>query len=422
MTASAQRPADVPRTTMATLMLAVFTVSIGFSVVLPLLPFLIERLIGAESEAVQVSRHTGLLTAVYTLSLFLFAPMWGWLSDKRGPRGVLLIGLTGFASTMLIFSFVESLLAIYAERFLSGLFAAAVTPIAAAAVGNFATTEHGRARQLAFVSMAGIAGFLLGPILSVFMNRFATELFSIARPVGSVAVPLMATALLAFLVAIAVAFAVPGGKGPARVAKTKKAAVEKKTWLVPRLLILTFIVSSGIGVFEVGLALLGKQELGFTPYQIALMFSECSLVMFVMQAIVFSPRFKPDMTRWLIAPSLAVLAAALFSIPCASDFTLMLVAIGAVAASAGILSPILIYWISAKAGSAQGWELGKQTAAASLGVTVGSAAGGLLFNLAAFPGASFILTAGLAALGFLLSLGLPHLLVTANAPLREKAA
>jgi hypothetical protein len=89
----------------------------------------------------------------------------------------------------------------------------------------------------------------------------------------------------------------------------------------------------------------------------------------------------------------------------------MLVVIGAVAASAGVLSPILTYWISAKAGSAQGWELGRQTAAASLGVTLGSAAGGLLFNVAALPGASFALTAGLTVLGFLLSLGLPHLLV-----------
>jgi predicted MFS family arabinose efflux permease len=101
-------------------------------------------------------------------------------------------------------------------------------------------------------------------------------------------------------------------------------------------------------------------------------------------------------------------------VPWASNFTLMLVAIGAVAASAGILSPILTYWISAKAGSAQGWELGKQTAAASLGVTVGSVAGGFLFNLAALPGASFILTAGLATLGFLISLRLPHSLVPPN--------
>ena len=77
-----------------------------------------------------------------------------------------------------------------------------------------------------------------------------------------------------------------------------------------------------------------------------------------------------------------MLTAGLFLVPWASDFASMLVVIGAVAASAGILSPILTYWISAKAGSVQGWELGKQTAAASLGGTVGSAAGGLLFNIA----------------------------------------
>ena len=411
MRADTERTPGVSVSTMAALMLAVFTVSIGYGVVLPLLPYLIERLLGAGVEAAQVSRHTGLLTAVYTLSLFLFAPMWGRLSDRHGPRGVLLVGLLGFGVTMLVFSFVESLTAIYAERFLSGMFAAAVTPVAAAAIGKFTTTEHGRARRLSFVSMAGIAGFLLGPMLGVFITRFAANFFTIEMRAGSVAIPLAATALLAFLVAVAVAFGVPSGEDHDLSQETAGAPVDKTAWLVPKLLILTFIASAGIGVFEVGLALRGKQELGLTPYQIAAMFTECSLVMFLMQAIVFSPWVKPGTTRWLIAPALAVLAAGLFLVPRASDFALMLVVVGAVAASAGILSPILTYWISAKAGSAQGWQLGKQTAAASLGVTVGSAAGGLLFNVAAMPGASFILTAGLTVTGFLISLGLPNSLV-----------
>ena len=414
MTITAQRSTDLSGATMAALILAVFTVSVGLVVVLPLLPYLIERLLGAGAEAAQVSRHTGLLTAVYTLALFLFAPTWGRLSDRRGPRGVLLVGLLGFGTTMLVFSFIESLAALYVERFLSGMFAAAVMPVAAAVIGDFSTTEESRGRRLTFISMAGIAGFLLGPMLGVFVTRFAAGFFTLAIPAGSVAIPLAATALLAFLVAPAVVFAVPSGKGHDRSKKTTGTSVDKTAWLVPKLLILTFIVSAGIGVFEVGLALRGKQELGLTPYQIALMFTECSLVMFVIQAIVFSPWFKPDMTRWLIAPAMFVLAVSLFLVPWASDFTLMLVVIGAVAASAGILSPILTYWISAKAGSAQGWELGKQTAAASLGFTMGSAAGGLLFSIAALPGAPFILTAGLAALGFLPSLGLPHLLVPRN--------
>ena len=412
MTEKATHSAELSATTMATLMLAVFTVSIGFGIVLPLLPFLIERLLGVGVAAARVSRHTGLLTAVYTFSLFLFAPIWGRLSDRHGPRGVLLLGLLGFGVSMLVFSFVESLAAVYMERFLSGLFASAVTPVAASVIGRFVTTEQGRARRLAFVSISGITGFLLGPMLSVFITRFAADFFSLAMPAGSVAIPLAVTALLAIVVASAVAFAVPSGEDNDRSQRTSDIAVDKATWLVPKLLILTFIVSAGVGAFEVGLALRGRQELGLSAYQIALMFTECSLVMFVMQALVFSPWFKIEATRWLIAPALAVLAVGLFLVPWASNFTLMLVVIGAVAASAGILSPILTYWISAKAGSAQGWELGKQTAAASLGVTVGSVAGGLLFNVAALPGASFILTAGLAALGFLLSLALPHKLVS----------
>ena len=408
-----RKMAEVPRAKTVVLMLAVFTVSVGFGVVLPLLPYLIERLLGS-GDVTRISRHTGLLTATYTLSLFLFAPLWGRLADRHGPRNVLLFGLLGFSSTMLVFSLVESLTAIYAERFLSGMFAAAVTPVAAATIAGAAATEQERARRLAFVSMAGISGFLLGPMVSVFVTRFASVLFSLARPAGSVAASLTTTALLALLVATAIVFVLPSGKTRNRPEKSSLTVVGSTPWVLPTLLILTFIVSAGIGVFEVGLALRGKQELGLTAYQIALMFSECSLVMFVMQAIVFAPWFKADRTRWLIAPALAVLATGLAFVPRAADFASMLVVIGAVASSAGILSPILTYWISAKAGTAQGWELGKQTAASSLGVTLGSAAGGLLFNVAGFPGASFCLSAGFTGLAILFGLRLARLLGPGN--------
>lgn len=323
---------------------------------------------------------------------------------------------------MLVFSFVESLTAGYAERFLSGMFAAAVTTVAAAVAGSLTTTEQGRARRLAFVSMASIAGFMLGPMLGVIIARFAEEFLTLAKPAQSIGIPLTATALLALSVASAVVFAVPSGEGRVRLHEATGASLDKSAWLLPKLLILTFIVSAGVGAFEVGLAWRGKLDLGLPPYQIALMFTECGLVMFVMQAIVFSPRFRPDTTRWLIAPALAVLAAGLFLVPRTTDFASMLVVVGAVATSAGVLTPILTYWISAKAGSAQAWQLGKQTAAASLGVTLGSAVGGTLYDIAGLPGASFMLTAGVAVLGFLVSLGLPHLLVLPISCSRPRSA
>jgi len=402
----------IPPGTMAVLMLSVFTVSMGYGVLLPLLPYLIERLLGTAGDEAQVARATGLLTGLYTLSLFFFAPVWGHLSDRYGRRPILLIGLIGFGATMLTFSFIENLTAAYAERFVSGLFAAAVTPVALAVIGDLAATEEARARRLTFVSLAGISGFLLGPMLGVFITWGAANMLPIVGAAGSLAVPLAGTAALSLLVAVGAAMTVPRTKLGNTAPMRDLAGSASVPRLVPKLLCLAFIVSAGIGVFEVGLALRGKQELGLTQYQIASMFTLCSLVMFVVQAIVFSPWVKPATTRWFIAPALAVLAAGLFLVPRASDFTLMLGVIGAVAASAGILSPILTYWVSSKAGNAQGAQLGKQTAAASLGAAVGSAAGGLLFDVAWLPNASFLLMAVLTGLGVLLSLGLPKILVT----------
>jgi MFS family permease len=323
-----------------------------------------------------------------------------------------LTGLVGFGVTTLIFAFMENLTAAFAERFFSGLFAAAVTPVALAVIGDLATTEEVRARRLTFVSLAGVTGFLLGPMLGVAIARGVASLFSVGGAAGTLTVPLAGTAVLAFLVAGAAAVTVPDNSHTVIniTLKYDPRALKTRDWLVARLLLLAFIVSAGVGAFEVGLALRGKQELALTQYQIAVMFTECSLVMFVVQAIVFAPWIKPRTTRWFIAPALSVLAFGLFLVPRVPNFALMLAVVAAVASSAGILSPILTYWISTNAGKARGAELGMQTAASSLGVAAGSAAGGLLFNVAALPGASFLLVTALTGLGFLLSLSLPNVL------------
>jgi MFS family permease len=393
---------------LAMLMLAVFSVSVGYGIVLPLLPYLIDRLLGASGTAAQVARATGLLTGLYTLSLFLFAPVWGWLSDRHGRRTILLVGLIGFGVSTATAAFVDSLPAIYVERFVSGVFAAAITPVALATIGDLASTEEARARQLTLVGLAGISGFLLGPMIGASLDRLAAGAGPAAAPVGSLAVPFAGAAVLTLLVALAVAVIVPG-KGKSREAsEPEQTPSAAGPWVVARLLTLAFIVSAGVGVFEVGLALRGKQEMGLTQYQIALMFTECSAVMFVVQAVVFGPWIRPEATRWLIGPALAVLAAGLFLVPRATDFPLMLAVVGTVAASAGILSPILTYWISRTARAAQGMELGRQTAASSLGVTLGSAAGGLLFEVRSPPNAAFLTVTAVTLLGLLLSLALPR--------------
>ena len=403
---------SLPTKQMIALMLAVFTVSLGYGVVLPLLPSLVARLLASESTQSLISQHTGLLTGVYALALFIGAPAWGSLSDARGRRTLLLIALLGFGVATLVFALAESLAGVYVQRFLSGLFAAGVTPIASATIGDAASAGDQRGRRLTFLSMASIAGFLLGPTVGVFTARTGAATLRIAMPAGSLLIPLAATAALAMLVSVFVALAVPNTRGEARTNPRPPSSTHAhRSSLVSRLLVLTFVVSAAIAVFEVGLALRSTQQLKLTPYEIALMFSECSLVMFLMQGLVFSPLIKTDDTRWFIAPALVVLATGLLLIPLASGFWLMLAVIGGVAASAGIASPILTYWISALAGRAQGWELGKQTAASSLGVTLGSVAAGLLFKADTRAAVPFVVTAAFVFAGFIISFRLPQVLI-----------
>ena len=76
---------------LAVLLLSVATVSAGYGIVLPILPLMLQAIDGPNATA-SVARHTGLLTALHALALFLLAPFWGWLSDRQGRRPILIGG------------------------------------------------------------------------------------------------------------------------------------------------------------------------------------------------------------------------------------------------------------------------------------------------------------------------------------------
>ena len=401
------RPQPLSWRALFAVLLAMFAITVGYGIVLPILPFLIERLAGT-ADAATLSQHTGLLTGTYTLALFLFAPLWGKISDQRGRRPVILLGLIGFATTFTLFALVESLPLIYLGRFLDGLFAAAIAPAAYALVGDHAPTKEWRAYRFALVNVAGTAGFFVGPMLGGLVLGVARELFSDGIE-GAFTAPFLATSGLAVVGALAVWSLVPAAarrkEGGIATAETPiDRAVMLRLWAI------AFVAAVAIGAFEVGLSLRGKQVLGMDASQIGMMFAECSLVMFVVQALVFSPLIKPQVTRWFLTPGLVLLAVGLVVVPFANSYITMTIAVALVAASAGILSPIVTYWVSLGGGETQGADLGRVTAAASLGQAVGSAAGGLLFDVSIVPNATFIVTATIVLTGLAASLGLPRLL------------
>ena len=147
-------------------------------------------------------------------------------------------------------------------------------------------------------------------------------------------------------------------------------------------------------------------------FQVAMMFTECGLVMFIVQALVLSPLIKPQMTRWLLGPALAALAIGLVLTALAKTHTMLMIDIAIVAASAGVVFPIVTYWVSFHAGSARGANLGRVTGTASLGQAVGSTTSGFLFDSPILPNAAFAAATVIVMVGVVLSLALPRLLLS----------
>ena len=401
--------AGIGNRSLAILLLAVLVVSLGYGVVLPILPLLVERAMGADATPAAVARHTGLLTGAFTLAPLALAPLWGYLSDRLGRRLIIVAGLIGFGITLAASAFPTGLAPAYAGRLLNGAFAAAVTPAALAAIAERAPDEAWRARWFAAVGMVAIVGALVGPMLGGLMYRWSPEGGSLARP-------FLLPAGLALTAALAVQrFGILHPPEP-RASQGRARPCPRAAVPLRRLLLLAAAVAGSIGAFEVGLTLRGR-ALAMSPYEIGIMFAECSLVMLLAQALLFSGLIRPAASRWAILPALLVTAGGLALLPAVTGVPARLTAIAAVAGGAGVLAPVLGYWISFGAGKAQGVQLGWQSAALSFGQGVGSVGSGLLFGLAGLPGAAFLVAGAALALAAAASLGLARSLAPLAASL-----
>jgi len=379
------------------LLAAAFTIALGYGVILPVLPFFLER-VATSANRFSVSWHTGMLTGVYMFALFVFAPLWGRISDRAGRRPVILFGLAGFGVTLVLFGLAPNLALAYLARAVGGLFSAAVLPAILAYVGDANVPEQ-RARGFAWVSAASALGFLAGPALGGWLAELRLPAATVL-PAGAVALPFLAAAAAGGLVWLGIYFRFSEAD-PKPLADDARAPAPNARFALG-LLGLTLLVMFGLGGFEVGVALLGQQIMKLAPSEVGIMFVECSVVMIAAQALIFSPLIK-HLGRRLLAPAFLVMAVGVGLLSYTENYPVMLVLVGLTAASSGILIPALAYLVSLTAGLKQGAVLGRQTGAASLGQALGSAIAGWLFGIS-MP-APFWLTAGLLAIGAGIGLG-----------------
>ena len=149
------------------LFFCLFLVMIGFGITLPVFPFYAERLARAGGASQGVAAvHVGLLTGLYALMQFLFAPLWGRWSDRIGRKPLVLIGIAGFAVAQALFGLANSLWLFYGARLIGGILSSAMFPAVTAYVADV-TTEDERSRGMAWEGTAVSLGVDLVPHLAV---------------------------------------------------------------------------------------------------------------------------------------------------------------------------------------------------------------------------------------------------------------
>jgi DHA1 family tetracycline resistance protein-like MFS transporter len=138
------------------LFIFVFIDMLGFSLILPLLPYYAETF-GATDTVV------GLLLGANALTQFIGAPILGRLSDRYGRRPFLILSIAGTAVSFLLLGWANSLWMLFLSRILDGFLGGNIS-LAQAYITDV-TDEKNRAGGLGIIGASFGLGFIFGPAL-----------------------------------------------------------------------------------------------------------------------------------------------------------------------------------------------------------------------------------------------------------------
>lgn len=348
----------------------VFIDLLGFSLILPLLPFYAETF-GATPTQV------GLLVASYAAAQLVGAPLLGRLSDRFGRRPVLLISILGTFVGFIMLGFAQSLWMLFASRLLDG-FTGGNISVAQAYITDI-TDEKNRARGLGLLGAAFGLGFIIGPAIGGTLSVYGFAL------------PAFVAAGFSLLALLGVIFFLPeslSGETRAALADRKRQEFSLKNfWQAitrPRvgpLLQIRFFYGLAFATFQTIFPLYALYRLDLDAQATGYVLAYVGVLVVFVQGFLVGRLADRYRDRYLIFISLLLMTFSFLAWAVTPNLLVLLIVLVPLAFSAGILNTILNSSLSKSVYPEEvGGTLGLSASLESMTRVVSPSAGGYLLG------------------------------------------
>lgn len=344
-------------------------VMLGFGMVIPLMPFYIEKL-GASGK------QLGLLIAVYSIMQFIFAPIWGDVSDRIGRKPVLMLGILGNGLFLLLFGLATQLWMLFVARTLAGILSSATHPSTMAYISD-STSEDERGGGMGQLGAAMGLGVILGPGLGGWLagDSLATPFF--------VAAGLSLVSLLLIFLLLPESLPPEAREQPEGKVQTVQI---RRLWQalfspIGVLLGMAFLVSFGLTNFEGIFGLYALEKFNYGPQRVGTIMVVVGLVSALTQGLLTGPLTKHWGEAAVIKLSLLASSIGFVVMLLATTYATVLLTTGFFILTVACLRPAVTSLISKQATLGQGVVMGLNNAFMSLGRIVGPVWAGYVFDI-----------------------------------------